>query len=283
VSQSRNRWLISVVLVLAIVAFVGFSMAPLISAAFKQQPSPIASSTPGQDPNAVTPAKLEDQARGYETVLQREPENQTALRGLVQARIQLHDPKGAIAPMEKLAALNPKQTEYGLLLAQLKLYGGDREGAVQVYRSILAMKPGDVDALRGATGLLLQQNHPEEAISLLQNTLKTASQDQTSPGNVAAVQLMLAQVYLTQKRYDEAIAICDQAIKENQQDFRPVWAKAVVLKQEGKTEQAKPLFERAAALAPAQYKDEINRLAAQEPVAETTPPKAAQKAGELSK
>jgi tetratricopeptide (TPR) repeat protein len=79
------------------------------------------------------------------------------------------------------------------------------------------------------------------------------------------VQLILGQVYATQQRYDEAIAVYDQAIKANNQDFRPVLAKASILKQQGKTEQAKALFENAAALAPTQYKEEINRLATEEP------------------
>lgn len=265
VSKPRSRWLINVVLVLAVIGFVGFSMIPLISTALKEsQPSTVATPASGQNPAAGQQSKLQDQARGYELVLQREPENQTALEGLVQARMQLRDLKGAIAPLEKLTALNPKRTEYAVLLAQLKQYNGDGEGAAQAYRAILRSEPGDLEALQGLARLLLQQNRPEAAISLLQDTLKTASQaNQTQAGSVdvASVQLMLGQVYATQKRYDEASAIYDDLIKANKQDFRPVLAKAVVLKQQGLTEQAKPLFENAAALAPAQYKDQINRVA----------------------
>lgn len=263
VSQTRRRWLINIVLVLAVVAFVGISMIPLISTAFKDQPSTVATPASGQTPAAGQQSKLQDQARGYELVLQREPENQTALEGLVQARMQLRDQKGAIAPLEKLAALNPNRTEYAALLAQLKQYNGDGEGAAQVYRTILRSKPGDLEALQGLARLLLQQNRPEDAISLLQDTLKTASQaNQTQAGSVdvASVRLMLGQIYATQKRYDEANAIYDDLIKADKQDFRPVLAKAVVLKQQGLTEQAKPLFENAAALAPAQYKDQINQI-----------------------
>jgi len=54
--------------------------------------------------------------KGYELVLQREPENQTAL-GLVQARIQLRDLRGDLT-LEKLTALNPNQTEVQLILGQ---------------------------------------------------------------------------------------------------------------------------------------------------------------------
>jgi len=53
------------------------------------------------------------------------------------------------------------------------------------------------------------------------------------------VQLILGQVYATQQRYDKR-SLFDQAIKANNQDFRPVLAKASILNQQGKTEQAKP-------------------------------------------
>jgi len=169
--------------------------------------------------------------------------------------------------------LNPSRTEYTVLLAQLKQYNGDREGAVQAYRSILQTRPGDDDALRGMATLLVQEKRPEDAISLLQDTLNTASKtNQTQPGsvNVAGVQLILGQVYATQKRYDDAISVYNQAIKQAKQDFRPVLAKAVVLKKQGKVEPAKHLFEQAATLAPAQYKNQINQVAAEAPLADTT-------------
>ena len=43
---------------------------------------------------------LAAQERGYETVLQREPQNQTALEGLANVRLQMNNGKGAIEPFE---------------------------------------------------------------------------------------------------------------------------------------------------------------------------------------
>lgn len=267
VSQTRGRWLINIVLLLAVVAFVGVSMVPLISTAFKEsQPSATATPAVGQSPAGQS--KLEQSARGYESVLQREPENQTALRGLVDARIQLGDIKGAIAPMEKLAALHPTESQYNLLLAQAKQQIGDLEGVAAAYRSILKTEPGNINALQGLASFLLQQNQPQTAIGLLQDTLSKATQlNQTQPGSVdvPAVQLTLGQIYAVQKNYESAITIYDQLIEANKQDFRPVLAKAIALKQQGKTTEAKPLFENAATLAPAQAKTEINRIATEQP------------------
>ncbi len=65
-------------------------------------------------------SKLELEVRGYEAVLKREPDNQTALEGLANTKIQMKDIKGAIAPVEKLVKLYPERTDYQQQLATLK-------------------------------------------------------------------------------------------------------------------------------------------------------------------
>ncbi len=268
VSQKRSLW-IKIVLVLAVLAFIGISMIPLLGNIFKENPASVGA-TPTATPNisAQQQAELEAQAKGYELVLQREPENLTALRGLLEIRLQLGDIKGTIEPLEKLAKLNTDQTDYGVLLAQVKQQIGDREGAAQAYRDILNAKPGDMNALQGLVSLLTQENRPEAAIGLLQDTLKSSQQvNEIKPGSidVISVQLLLGQVYANQKRYDEATAIYDQAIKGSQDDWRPVLAKAMIFKEQGNNEKAKPLFDQAESLAPAKYKDQVKQLAAETP------------------
>ncbi|MEH1823511.1 MAG: tetratricopeptide repeat protein [Nostoc sp.] len=275
-SQTRNRWIVQVILALAILAFVGVSVIPIIGAFNNTPPSSQnTASTKGSLSSADQKSKLEDEARGYEQVLQREPENQTALKGLLQARLQLLSQKEksevkpadiqvVIEPLEKLAKLNPEQSEYSVLLAQAKQQIGDREGAAQAYRSILSTKPGDLKALQGMVALLMSQQRPEAAIGLLQETLSNAAQANTiQPGSVdtVAVQVLLGSVHASQKRYTQASSVYDQAIKKDPKDFRPVVAKAMLLKQQGKDAEAKPLFDSAAALAPAQYRDEIKKAA----------------------
>jgi len=274
VSQKRNPWL-SAVLVLAVLAFVGFSMIPLLGTVF-QETQPTAKATSAATPSISSDkqAELEAQAKGYELVVQREPQNTAALRGLLEVRLKMGDIKGAIPPLEQLAKTNPDQTDYAVLLAQAKQQTGDREGAAQTYRTILASKPGNLNALQGLVSLLIQQNRPEAAIGLLQDTLKTSTQvNDIKPGtvDVISVQLLLGQVYANQKRFAEAIAIYDESIKGNKQDFRPVLAKALILKEQGKTAEAKPLFTTAVSLAPPQYKDQVKQLASDTPPPASSP------------
>ncbi len=118
--------------------------------------------------------------------------------------------------------------------------------------------------------LLLLESRPEAAIGLLEDTLKTAPQaNQIQPGSidVVSVQVILGQVYADQQRYEEAIAVYDEAMKSEPEDFRPIYAKAIVWQNQGKLAEAKPLFETAAQLAPPQYRDQIQQQAQQVPLA----------------
>ncbi len=275
--KRKNRWLLNVVLIIATIGLLGVSIIPLISATFTPQKNTVATPSPTQSVEAKK-ADVEAQARGYEEVLKREPDNQTALRGLLEARLRLSDVKGAIEPLEKLAKLNPAQTEYAVLLAQAKQQTGDKEGATQAYRDILNTKPGDLNALQGLAGLLIEQQRPEAAIGMLQDTLKTAPQankNQAGSVDVTAVQVLLGRVFASQKRYSEAVSVFDEAIQGNKQDFQPVFGKALVLKAQGKADEAKPLFDTAISLAPAQYKDQIQQAASGAPPGATSAPSSA--------
>ncbi|MEZ2229076.1 tetratricopeptide repeat protein [Microcoleus sp.] len=273
---NKGRGLITVVVVLSLIAFLGFSLVPLLDSILKgsqaqtrSTPTPTQTAASGEKQSEL----LQAQARGYELVLQREADNVTALRGLLQVRLELigqgvGDIKDVVPPLEKLAKLNPETTEYGILLAQAKERTGDREGAAQAYRAILAAKPGEIKALQGLVNLLLVQQRPEAAIGLLQDTLKAApAANQAKPGSIdtTSVQLILGQVYAVGKRFDEAIAIYDESAKANPKDFRPTLGKAIVFKEQGKKDEAKTLFAKATELAPPNYKDQINQLASDTP------------------
>jgi len=270
VSKKRINWIVYLMLVVAITALVGSSMIPVFGNALmaKQLANrPAQTTAAGTGNPALTDSRrgeLASQARGYELVLEREPENQTALRGLLEVRLELHDIPGTIAPLTKLAQLHPEEVNYGLLLAQAQEYIGDRQGASNAYQKVLAAHPGQMNALQGLVNLLLSDKDSQGAIELLEDSLKQATQaNQLQPGtaDTISIELLLGRVYASEQRYPEAIAVYDQAIEEDRNDFRPVLAKAIVLKTQGKTDEAQLLFSQAASLAPAQYQEQINQLA----------------------
>ncbi|RZM75660.1 tetratricopeptide repeat protein [Leptolyngbya iicbica] len=266
----RNRWLVISVLVVAVGAFLALSVLPFLTAGGDRSSTATSTSNASPEVNDAQ-AELEARAKGYELVLEREPDNQTAIEGLVDARIQLGDLEGVVEPLEKLAELNPNTPEYRVLLGQTKQSIGDLDGAADEFRTVLDQRPGEMNALQGLTALLLQQERPQAAVGLLQDTLQSAPQiNEVTPGavDVGSVQLLLAQVYVEEGDIDEALRVYDDAIDAAPEDFRPVLAKALVLRDAGREPDAVVLFRQAEELAPAQFKDQVRQLSSNQ---EATP------------
>lgn len=74
---------------------------------------------------------LKSQAEGYALVLQREPNNQTALEGLAKAQLDLGNKQAAIAPLEKLVQLHPDRVDYQALLKETRQQIGQKPEATQ--------------------------------------------------------------------------------------------------------------------------------------------------------
>jgi tetratricopeptide (TPR) repeat protein len=271
-SLSNRRWL-SIGLILMLFALVSFSMMPLLTSILKSDRSSQQSHL-----SQVEQQKLASQALGYQMVLEREPDNQTALRGLLDTRLQQGDLKQAIEPLEKLAQLNPQQSDYLLLLAEAKQQIQDYEGATGSYRALLASHPEDLRALTGLTNLFQSQNRDIEAISIVKDTIDRAlkstaqSGDPASLIDIVSVQLLLGKIYFDQKNYPEALKAYKQAQQIDVNDFRPILATAIVLKEQGKNQEAQPLFQDALSRAPFAYREEIKTLAEENDKIQATAP-----------
>jgi len=261
--QKRSRW-VYVSLILMLLALISFSILPLVSSIAQENQASHQKSLNSQTAMAQAQKALETKALGYQLVLEREPDNQNALQKLLEVRLQQNDIKGAIEPLEKLAQLNPQQSDYTILLAQAKQQTGDYEGAIAAYRSILASQPRDIQALKGITDLFIAQSRGEEAVSLVQKTIAETAKDKSASTQTTSLQLLLGEVYIEQERYPEALTIYEQAIKSDANDFRPLLAKALILQKQGNATEAKPIFEAAVSLAPVQFKDQIKKMSLEE-------------------
>ncbi|GAB4224697.1 MAG: hypothetical protein Kow0049_00710 [Stanieria sp.] len=114
-----NRKTVQRVLVLLFgLAFIGSTAFMLVGSLFSNDSQSSASTSKAT--GSSEQEQLQAQIRGYEKVLTREPNNPTALQGLVQARLALQDLPGAIEPLEKLVQLYPQEPELKALLEAVK-------------------------------------------------------------------------------------------------------------------------------------------------------------------
>lgn len=255
-----------------IFSLVGFTILPLAISFFNSNNllvKPASATTSTSSDRADD--ELELQAKGYQLVLDREPDNQTALRGLIEVRLQQGDIKGTLEPLAGLVRLNPDIIDYGILLAQTQQQVGEYEDAVATYQEILDAHPDSIFALQGIVNLFLDREFPDKAISLLQTSIANAKEvisAKPDAVDVIAMNLLLGQVYAFSEDYDKAIETYDNAIELDENDFRPLVSKALILQQEGDLEAAKSLFTKAVSLAP-DRQNQIEELAGESLAIET--------------
>jgi hypothetical protein len=97
---------------IAFLASSGMGLISLIGRSFEQ---------PANSENAAQSqsAQLQAEEKGFLGVLKREPNNQTALEGLVKIRMQKGDVNGTKAALEQLIKLNPANQGYKEFLAAI--------------------------------------------------------------------------------------------------------------------------------------------------------------------
>ena len=106
------------VIILFGLAFIGSTGFALIGSLFNRNNT--VADTPANNTAPSVNEQLQAQARGYARVLEREPENVTALSGLVQTSIQTGDLEAAIPPLQKLIELYPEDTQLTTLLTEIE-------------------------------------------------------------------------------------------------------------------------------------------------------------------
>jgi tetratricopeptide (TPR) repeat protein len=254
VSTNRRRSLLNFIIGTAVVTTLVALLSPLAIAWWKN------STFSNSRLPAVKVNELNSQIIAAEKTLQVQPDDPAALKNMIQAKSQLHDLKGSLNPLTKLAAVQPDKPEYTVLLGQTQQYLGDRESAAASYNKVLKNQPQNIQALQGLVSLLIDLNKPEAAIGYVQTAINTASTG-GSAVDTTPHKLLLAQIHVSQQRNDRALPIYDELIQANNQDFRPVLARGIAVKKMGKIGEAQTLLSQAAELAPTQYKDQIQSLA----------------------
>ncbi|MFS8883719.1 tetratricopeptide repeat protein [Synechococcus sp. R55.3] len=246
--ESPARKLLNILLlVVGTVTFLGFSFGPLFQAL-----------GPSESPEAsLVTEQLRAQADGYRVVLEREPDNPIALRGLIDTQLQLNEPQGAIEPLKKLVELEPENRQLRAFLAQIQQDTGDFEGALEQLQLLHDRDPKDGQVLQQLVDVQLTLGRTSEAIALLEKHLEEAPEDND-------VRLRLAFVYARNNQTEKAVVLYDKLIAADPSDFTPVLGKAIALSSatdENLRAKAPELFEQAARLAPPQVREQIRQQA----------------------
>ena len=181
-----------IMIVAAGLGFLGFMAVPIIGLfdnSSSQQTSQSSVPNPNQPQlNEAKRKELEAQAEGYSAVLEREPENTTALGGLAIARLELGDWQGALDPLEKLATAYPDQPGIWGGIAQAQMNLQNWQAALEPLEKLLQQYPeqpqiwqnlatvkirlGDLPGAIAATEKLVELNPNEPTYQTVLSQLK---------------------------------------------------------------------------------------------------------------
>jgi tetratricopeptide (TPR) repeat protein len=138
----------------------------------------------------------------FETVLNAQPNFVPALLALAQARLALHDPRAALAPLEKLVALDPKNRDARGMLADVLLDAARFDQAAAQFRELSSLAPDDPQAWYG-----LGMSYQGLAGSAFERLQKS---DPASP----FVAALVADTRVQRRQYASAFALYREALKQ---------------------------------------------------------------------
>ena len=116
----NSKQLKRLIIVIFGLAFIGSTGIAVIGGFFRRDSNNAASDNPVTAAAPSATEQLQAQARGYAKVLEREPDNTTALIGLLQTSLQVGDLKTAVPPLKKLIELYPERTDLSNLLTEIE-------------------------------------------------------------------------------------------------------------------------------------------------------------------
>jgi len=138
--KKNNDALKRVLIVSSGLVFLALMMVPTLGLLKNNNSNSPQGNQSGQEAT-IPREKLEEMVKGYEKILEREPDNPTALQGLAQARLQLKDFIGAREPLEKLYQKYPDNLEVMLVLYGTRLQTQDVSGAKNILEKLVKNYP----------------------------------------------------------------------------------------------------------------------------------------------
>ncbi|KAG9453852.1 hypothetical protein H6P81_006756 [Aristolochia fimbriata] len=195
------------------------------------------------------------------------PDDVSGLKALMEVKIKLQKLLEAIDVIDRLIVLQPEEKEWPLLRGHLCLYSGEVSTAKSIFEEIIASDPFRVEAYHGLM-MTVSQSDPDSLEDYLKRVKEMAERcKRESKEDLRDFKLLVAQVRVTQGKYEDALALYKELVKEDPRDFRPYLCQGIIYTLLQKMDEAEKQFEKYRKLVPrahpyAQYFDD-NVLATQ--------------------
>ncbi|KAL3357071.1 hypothetical protein AABB24_017647 [Solanum stoloniferum] len=202
--------------------------------------------------NVKDSASDEENEKALESFLLSNPNDVDALRNLMEIQIKNRKLVDAISTIDKLIELEPNETEWPLLKSHLYVYNGELELAKIGFSEILKKEPFRVEAYHGLVMVASQEDSVEELKEIkkkVEEGIKMCDKE-SKKSEMRDFMLLLAQIWVIESKYEDALKVYQELVKEEPKDFRPYLCQGIIHTLLRKKDEAEKSFEEYRRLVP---------------------------------
>nr|XP_010937725.1 protein SLOW GREEN 1, chloroplastic-like [Elaeis guineensis] len=214
------------------------------------QPETLPSSPTSADSETLTEAEEE---RTLEEYLHSHPDDIRSLRALMELKVKSWKLPEAIDIVDRLVALEPRERDLPLLKAHIQSYSGDAETAKQGFEEILQRDPFCVEAYHGLVMTASQSKESNEEMNGILKRVEEAMEKckkEEKREDLRDFKLLVAQIRVIKGKYEEALKIYEELVKEEPEDFRPYLCQGIIYTLLRKKDEAEKKFQNYRRLVP---------------------------------
>ncbi|XP_008794537.2 protein SLOW GREEN 1, chloroplastic-like [Phoenix dactylifera] len=195
----------------------------------------------------------DEKERTLEEYLDSHPDDVRSLRALMELKVKSRKLPEAIDIVDRLIALEPGERDLPLLKAHLRNYSGDAETAKQGFEEVLQQDPFCVEAYHG---LVMAASQSEESYAELDGILKRVEgalemcKKAKKKEDLRDFKLLVAQIRVIEGKYEDALKIYEELVKEEPRDFRPYLCQGIIYTLLRKKDEAEKHFQKYRRLVP---------------------------------
>ncbi|CAH2064217.1 unnamed protein product [Thlaspi arvense] len=193
---------------------------------------------------------LEEEERALEEHLATHPPDVDSLRSLMEVKIKSRKLTEAIQVIDRLIQLEPEESEWPVLKANIFTYSGDLDSAKTEFEEILAKDPLRVEAYHG---LLMAYSDAGLDLKEVEKRIEEAMlrcQKENNLNDLRDFKLLVAQIRVIEGKHSEALKLYQELVKEEPRDFRPYLCQGVIYTLLKKKDKAEEQFDKFRTLVP---------------------------------
>ncbi|KAK7399850.1 hypothetical protein VNO78_11044 [Psophocarpus tetragonolobus] len=209
-------------------------------------------STARASPPPPPPIETDESPSPLSDFLETNAEALSALKSLLQQKLELGEDDEALAILKRLISAQPDAADWKFLAARLAADTGDADSARAYYEEVLAVNPLSFEALFENALLMDRCGDGESAMRRLEEALRVAEEEKKTK-EARDVRLIMAQIMFLQKNVDEALGIYNELSKEDSRDFRPYFCRGMIYSLLDRNDEAKEQFAKYRELSPKKF------------------------------